>query len=95
MLKVPGLILKKGPLYTAGPFAVYVGCVDKQDGSDLDHYMIVNTDHLVTEGSQIQLSTARLMAFRLSEELEAQDRLLEETGVLESQPSNAGNKNWN
>lgn len=78
--KIKQVNLIQGPVYEAGPYAVYVGHVQNKDNSDIDHYLIVNTRFNVVEGSSPNFIQGREIADKLFMAESQQDKGDEVTG---------------
>lgn len=63
--KVKGVKLIRGPLHVSGPYSVYVGYIENKDDSDLPHYLVLNSEHIVVEGSTHNFHIARQIADEL------------------------------
>lgn len=75
-LEIKGINIEGKPLFTEGSYSVYKGWIESDVNRDIPHYLIINNDTWVVEGSAARLFEARGMCSAFSKELIAQDKLL-------------------
>jgi hypothetical protein len=89
-----GVSLTGKPLFSEGPYAVYVGTVDADGRGDIPHYLIVNIQTTVVEGSAARLFEARGMCSMFAKELAEQDDLLSKGEAIVEQVDRGTSKKW-
>lgn len=85
------------PVYQYGRYVVLIGALDR-DGKgtvDVQHYLIVNTDHSVIERSTTSLTDARAWAFEFERLALEQDKLIEANEPLYDSPKASIDKRFN
>lgn len=86
------------PIFTHRNYDVHVGYVD--NGNDVPHYLVVNRDYTVIEGSYQRLVEARAMCVVLGEQTQIQQEsidngeLVSELADSEKEKADAASK-WN
>jgi hypothetical protein len=75
-VEIKGVITIGASLYNKGVYSVYVGYLETNDNKDIPHYLIINTDTEVVEGSAARLFDARAMVDAFFNELSNQDALI-------------------
>lgn len=90
-MEVKGVNIEGKPLYTEGQYSVYKGWIDDEKHNDIPHYLIINMETWVVEGSAARLFEARGMCSAFSHELELQNKMLAEGKPL-VEPQSRGPK---
>lgn len=85
--EIKDVVFVEGPIYSDGPFDVWVGYINTKDGNDIPHYLIVNKTYSVVEGSAANLTHARNMASELASILVKQDQKMNQ-GKLDLEDDN-------
>jgi hypothetical protein len=72
-MEIPGVVIDSGPLFSKWPFSIYLGYLEKKIGdesNDIRHYLIINDEHGVVEGSTPRIVMARTALEQLAKEHE-------------------------
>ncbi len=92
-------IMSRHAIYREGPYCVVVGFVIGDSNRDIPHYLIINTDNNVVEGSAARLFEARGLAATFAAELASQDEWLAKGNSLVQkegeQPVGRSKPTWN
>lgn len=95
-MEIKGIEIAGKALFSEGPYSVYVGYVENDSNRDIPHYLIINNDTWVVEGSAARLPEARGTCAFFAAELKAQDALIAkgESLVEVIDPKQAKVKQW-
>lgn len=92
-LDIKGIQVSGEAIFTEGAYSVYVGYIESETGNDIPHYLIINDDTWVVEGSAARLFDARGMCSAYSKELVEQDKLISKgEPIVEQVDEPNGNK---
>ena len=73
---IKGVELLSAPLFSEGVYSVYVGYITGDATKDIPHYLVVNDQNCVVEGSSARYFEARAIASAFSKELVEQNEHL-------------------
>lgn len=90
-INIRGVVLQKGPLFSDGPYGVYVGYIESDATKDIPHYLLVNMENEVIEGSSARLFEIRGMAEVFAKEVSTQNNLIEKHMALVARDEPNGN----
>lgn len=75
-MNIQGVTIIGEAIFSYGSYSVFVGLIPDNTNRDIPHYLLVNTETKVVEGSSARLFEARGMCEAYGKELEAQNDLL-------------------
>ena len=85
---IHGVVILGEPIYQEGVYQVVVGYLVNAKNQDVPHYLIINVETSVIEGSSARLFEARSVAAAFNAELKSQDNLIAKgVGLVELQTS--------
>lgn len=96
-MEIKGVVLLGKPVFTVDKYAVIIGYIETVERkSDIPHYLIVNTEHKVVEGSSASLFEARGMCSYTAKQISQQEELIAKGEALfeKEEKGTSGNK-WN
>jgi len=92
-LSIKGVVLMGDPIYSEGVYAVYVGYIESIPDKDIPHYLAVNCQTGVVEGSSARLFEARGLCQAFHREVQEQDRLISQgIDMVERRDDERGNR---